>query len=69
MKKSKNKLIYVGRKDPHFYSMTAEEYSEYTELYTILTEATKLLLRKVPGVSHRCKPIRTPCCRSSQLST
>lgn len=49
MKKPKNKLIYIGRKDPHFHNLTAEEYSEYTELYTILTEATKLLLRKVIG--------------------
>lgn len=37
----------MGRRDPTHYNLTSEQYCEQTELYMLLTEATKLLLRKV----------------------
>jgi|JI6StandDraft_1071083.scaffolds.fasta_scaffold07100_4 hypothetical protein len=47
IRRSRNKLVYVGRRDPTHYNLTSEQYCEQTELYMLLTEATKLLLRKV----------------------
>ncbi len=49
LRRARNKLVYVGRRDPTHYSLSVEQYCEQTELYMLLSETTKLLLRKVQG--------------------
>ena len=66
---SSNRLIFLSKHEPLLPNMTTEQYIEFSEVSTIMAEATKLFLRKVSPPLLRPSPCLQMSWRSSANST